>query len=564
VGFTATEALTNKSYPCLLSPLLAPGRFRHYNRRVKKSVAPAAEPETAPAPAMSPGLRRYLYFTSAFTGAAILVIEILGAKMLAPYVGTSHFVWTAQIAVTLVSLACGYYLGGWLVDRSSRLNRLYWCILAAGAFVGLSIWTCEPVAYWALQYRLAAGALVASLFLFFVPLTLLATTGQFLIRVFTTGVNGVGGNVGRLSALSTLGSVAGTVSIGYLLIPYLPNSVTMYLTAALLMGLGAVYFLVWNGKGAGRVTSLLVAATGLGLGYGGVAYDARPRFPESATLARANSDFGELIVLENKHTRRRHYLNDFLIQNTYDPAEKKSVSLFTYMLHGLARGYTPKIEHVLCIGMGVGIVPMQFAHEGVKVDVAEINEGVVPLATRFFDLQPAKLNLVIADGRQFLNATTNRYDAVILDAFLGDSSPSHLMTREAFQAIQRRLRTDGTLVINSFGSFGEYSNGSDFLTASLHKTLRAVFKSVKIHAMGNGNVFFVASDRADLALLREYPMELAHQSVIQQIQAAFSSLRDTHPDHGRVLTDDYNPAEFHDALNREKMRRSLAVWVRDL
>ena len=57
-------------------------------------------------------LRRFLYLTAAITGAAILVVEILGAKMLSPYVGSSHFVWTAQIAVTLISLALGYWFGG--------------------------------------------------------------------------------------------------------------------------------------------------------------------------------------------------------------------------------------------------------------------------------------------------------------------------------------------------------------------------------------------------------------------------------------------------------------------
>ena len=63
--------------------------------------------EVAP-PAMVPSLRRYLYVTAALTGAAVMIVEILGAKMLSPYLGTSHFVWTAQIAVTLVALATGY------------------------------------------------------------------------------------------------------------------------------------------------------------------------------------------------------------------------------------------------------------------------------------------------------------------------------------------------------------------------------------------------------------------------------------------------------------------------
>src|SRR6476620_57393 len=101
-------------------------------------------------PALSSGLRRFLYLTAAITGAAILVVEILGAKMLSPYVGTSHFVWTAQIAVTLVALATGYYVGGRLVDRTPRVSHLYWSILFASLYLSLTVLACEPVAYWCL------------------------------------------------------------------------------------------------------------------------------------------------------------------------------------------------------------------------------------------------------------------------------------------------------------------------------------------------------------------------------------------------------------------------------
>ena len=72
----------------------------------------------APVVTLPVGLRRYLYITAALTGAAIMIVEILGAKMLSPYLGMSHFVWTAQIAVTLVALASGYYVGGRLADRA--------------------------------------------------------------------------------------------------------------------------------------------------------------------------------------------------------------------------------------------------------------------------------------------------------------------------------------------------------------------------------------------------------------------------------------------------------------
>ncbi len=518
------------------------------------------QPKTNPPleTAISPGLRRYLYFTAALTGAAILIVEILGAKMLSPYVGTSHFVWTAQIAVTLVSLATGYYYGGWLVDRSQQLARLFYCILVAAIYLSLTVAVIEPIAYWCLQFKLATGALIASAILFFVPLTLLATTGPFLVRVLTQSVRSVGGNVGRLSAVSTLGSVAGTVLIGYVLIPLFPNSVTMYLTAALLMAVTTGYFLAW-GRPV-KAGFALAAGMGLGLAVGGVGVsrESRVSIEDMTELTRANSNFGRLQVLQTGDGRR-YYLNDFLTQNTYDPAEKKSISLFTAMLHGLAYAYTPQVKDVLCIGMGVGIVPMQFVNEGARVDVVEINPAVVPLAQAHFDLQPERFNLVIGDGRYFINRATKRYDAIILDAFLGDSSPSHLMTREAFSGMQRILRAEGVLVINSFGDF---SRGKDFLTASLDRTLRAVFRSVRIHASGNGNVFFVASNQPELTLLNPPDLELAHPLIRHQITDAFASIQQVNPRHGRVLTDDFNPVDFYDAANRETIRRSLAASMR--
>jgi spermidine synthase len=520
---------------------------------VKKQPAPAANPSLAP------GLRRFLYLTAAVTGAAILVVEILGAKMLSPYVGTSHFVWTAQIAVTLVSLATGYWFGGWLVDRSQKLGRLYACLLISAIYLGLTVLICEPVAYWCLQFRLALGALLASTFLFFVPLTLLATTAPFLVRLVTVSVNDVGRNVGRLTALSTLGSVAGTVLIGYVLIPFLPNSMTMYLTAVLLMLVVSVYFLVWGRKRHPLPGLVLGVALGSALGYGGVRREAAWRVEDAIELYRGNSNFGLLQVIDNVASHRRYYLNDFLTQNTYDPQAKQSMSMFTYMLHDLARAYTPGARDVLCIGLGVGIVPMAFAREGARVEVVEINPAVVAVAKRHFDCEPEKLNLQIGDGRAFINRSPRRYDVIILDAFLGDSMPSHLMTREAFTAMQRLLQPGGMLVINSFGDF---ESGRDFLLASLNKTLKAVFRGVRIHHAGNGNVFFVAADRTALKPSAPPDLKDIPASVRQLVEAAFASAADTNPDHGRVLTDDFNPVDFYDAANREDLRRRLGLSMR--
>jgi predicted membrane-bound spermidine synthase len=258
----------------------------------------------------------------------------------------------------------------------------------------------------------------------------------------------------------------------------------------------------------------------------------------------------------------RLYLNDGLTQNTYDPDRKVSVSLFTYALSGLARAYTTNINDVLCIGLGVGIVPMEFARRGAQVDVVEINPAVVPVAVRFFDLETNKLNLTLDDGRHFLNRCRKQYDTVILDAFLGDSSPSHLLTREAFTSIRRVLRPGGTLVINSFGNL---KPGHDFFTASLNNTLKSVFGSVRMHAHEDeGGIFFVASARP--ALEFAHPPDLAniHSLVLRDAEITYVSVKDTVAEDGRVLTDDYNPAEFYDARNREDVRRRLAMFAKEM
>jgi spermidine synthase len=490
-----------------------------------------------------------------------MIVEILGAKMLAPYVGTSHFVWTAQIAITLLALATGYYFGGRMVDRSTQLVRLYLLIAVAAAYLCLAVLVVEPVAYWCLRFQLAVGSLLASAFLFFIPLGLLAMVGPFFIRVLTVAISGVGGNVGRLTAISTIGSVAGTILIGYVLIPFLPNSLTMYMTAGLLLIVALGYPLLWRHKAV--PLALVLAVAGLGVGFAGVSKDQRRSFDTFKELHRRNSNFGLLQVLQENGGVRRLYLNDYLTQNTYDVDQKKSVSMFTYMLHGLAQAYAPALNNVLCIGLGVGIVPREFARDGARVDVIEINPLVVPLAQRFFDLDPAKLNITFGDGRYFVNqCSLAKYDAVILDAFLGDSCPSHLMTREAFGGIRKILKPEGVLVINTFC---DVDPRNDFFAASLYKTLASVFPSVRIHNAGDGgNTFFVASAQTNLAVLRPMDFAQVHSYCSSQVRQAFTGLRETDPNHGRVLTDDFNPVEFYDATNREAIRRRMVEWMKGL
>lgn len=515
---------------------------------MKKRKPTAAKTE------LSRGLRRYLYFTAAATGAIILIVEILGAKMLSPFFGASHFVWTAQIAVTLVSLAAGYSFGGWLADRSPKLHRLYYCILLAGLYLCLAVAAFQPMAYFCLQFDLAIGSALASFGLFFVPLTLLAVTGPFTIRTLTQSTQTVGGLVGRVSAISTLGSVLGAVAIGYLIIPFAPNTITMVASALALFLIVGTYFLLWNRRSKTILQTCIALTIASIAGLVGIRTETHSNTANLKELTRRNSNFGLMQVLESPDGIR-YYLNDLLRQNIYDPNTRQSLTIFTYMLHYLAKAYTEKLETALVIGLGVGIVPSQLAEEGVQVDVVEINPHVADIAQDFFHFNPSKVNLHIDDGRHFLRTTTRQYDAILLDAFLGDSSPAHLMTQECFQDIKSKLQPQGVLVINCFGYFLPQK---DFFVHSLSKTLLEVFPALRIHDSGRGNVFFVASTHPNLNLPRATDFSRVHPKIQSAVQTTWRNIVDPSPHRGILLRDDYNPVEYYDAAVRETIRKDLA------
>jgi hypothetical protein len=135
------------------------------------------------------------------------------------------------------------------------------------------------------------------------------------------------------------------------------------------------------------------------------------------------------------------------------------------------------------------------------------------------------------------------------------------MTVEAFQSIKKVLKPGGALVINMFG---EVEPGQDFFTASLNKTLRAVFKGVRMHGTGEGAVFFTAIDVDEPRIMNPPEPEFAHPIIREDYRETMASTVSTDPASGIVLTDDYNPIEYYDAHNREDTRKKLAMAFKDL
>jgi spermidine synthase len=494
---------------------------------------------------------------TALAGVGILLIEILGAKLLAPYLGDSHFVWTNQILVTLLALTAGYYLGGRLADRVS--NEIWMCALFAlsGAALCLTLVALEKAVYFFLRFHLGVGSILAAFFLYFAPLALLGMVGPMVVRRLTSDVSGVGRVAGRVMGFGTLGSVAGCLVAGLVLIPSTSNVSSMLgvAVALLVVGCGGVLLRLKSVGWRLSVIGALIAA--LFIGFIGHRIQTRPRVGFGREIARHDSGHSQLLVVDDAGSGYRYLVDDFVIQNCYHPETGISCASFTHALRALALAHSEKTDSVLCIGLGIGVVPMQFAESGAHVDVVEIHPGIVELAGEHFDFDPTRVNVHLEDGRNFLHHNRRKYDVIFFDAFSGDSSPSHLLTQEAFGDARAALESDGTLILNCIAAT---QPGEDVFLASVLRTMRSVFQSVRVYISPVGNVFLVARDSQSMEFVNTPAMAEIPDKFREEIARTMKNVDRENRESGIVLTDDFNPIEFYDAAYSAKAREQLA-WL---
>lgn len=197
----------------------------------------------------------FLYLVVFVVGMASLGAEIAVARLMAPYFGASTIVWANTIGVVLVSLSVGYWLGGRLGDRHPHLRGLCLLVTVAAGLLAVVPFAARPffsVSVDALD-QISAGAFVGSLLtvlvLVAVPVILLGACSPWAVRLATPDVEHAGRTVGRLYAVSTAGSLLGTMSAALLTIPLIGTQRTFLVFAVALAlvgaaGLGWRYFAV--------------------------------------------------------------------------------------------------------------------------------------------------------------------------------------------------------------------------------------------------------------------------------------------------------------------------------
>ncbi len=516
------------------------------------------------------------------SGAVLLGVEIAASRVLAPFFGSSLFVWGSLIGVVLTGLSLGYWAGGALADRLPA-PQLLPATMSLGAALVLAIpFADDPVLEAVVRLDLGARSnpLVAAIALFGAPSVVFAAVTPISVRLLSRSVARAGSTAGRLVAISTAGSIVGTFATAFFLIPEFGTNQLLSLAAAALFAAAALVSLVERmpvafavavfAGGAATAASVSFAVDDGGARLSGLA--ARNWSPayRSRGFEGPPIDYrGEgLDVLYAKDTRYHRLavvqdseLRYLRFESSYQSAMPRGRPFGTAFRYTdyfeLALAYNPRARNVLVVGVGGGSALKRLWRDfpRVRLQAVELDPVVADVAYRYFALpHDRRLGLEVEDGRRFLARDDRRWDVIALDAYFSDSIPFHLTTREFLELVRSRLAPGGVLVANVIGSL--QGSGSRLFRA-FYRTYRAVFPTVVVHpviepgdtgadVVRNQIVLAGESPAPQKAFLRERWRRLRQSSPrVADLQRAIGDRYDgtIRTTDVPLLTDDYAPTD---------------------
>lgn len=413
-------------------------------------------------PVDDPNPPRLFAFSLVFiSGAVVMMLEMVGFRVLAPFFGYSIYVWGNLIGLIMASLAAGSFLGGRWADGGPGAGLIFRSCSAAGIYVAGMLFFYKDVMSAAAGLGLLGGSLLSTAVVFGPPMALLSTVPPVAVKLLTQPGH-VGRAAGRVYALSTAGSLAGVFGAAFGLIPSIGSHWTMACCAALLLipcFIGV--FVLRRGKlllGAALLLPALAWSDGA---------------PAANVLYRKDSLYFNIQVVQQGTTRV--FIRDGKARaSTYDPAH-----LWTKDYWDLANigALLKEPRRILIVGMGTGTTARQYLsfYPQAEIDGVEIDPDVVDVARRFFGLvDDPRLRLRVADARPFIERSPERYSVVEIDAFLRPLEiPFYLTTREYFAAVAAHMEDGGVAVANVVSPPG--TRFVRRLTATLRTSFPSVF-----------------------------------------------------------------------------------------
>jgi spermidine synthase len=470
---------------------------------------------------------------------AVLVLEIVGLRLIAPYVGVTIQTSTAVIGFALAAIAIGAWTGGATADRTDPRRLLAPLMVAGGALV-VAVLPLVRFAGALLTGADAGGVLLLASVAVVVPAALLSAVPPMVVKLQLASLSETGAVVGRLSGIGTLGAIAATFATGFVLVALLPSSVILVITgtATAAAGVALGVLLRRRTRSAGRLPpALLVLVVGV-MGLAAVAptpCEEETAYHCARVVADPERADGRVLMLD---TLRHSYVD--LADPTH--LEFEYVRAIAAVVDATAAPGQPL--SALHVGGGGLTLPRYLAEVRPGTDslVLEVDPGVVAVDREQLELETSeRLQVQVVDGRVGLaDERPGARDLVIGDAFGGLSVPWQLTTREALELVDASLADDGVYAVNLIDH-----PPLSFVRAEL-ATMRAVFPHVVLLARvpvlageDGGNVVAVAS-RSPLPSAA-IETALGDRELVWLV--AEGSALDAFVGDAGVLTDDFAPVD---------------------
>lgn len=409
-------------------------------------------------------------------------LELVAARILAPFIGVSLYTWTSIIGVVLAGISLGNYLGGKLADRSPAQITLGWLLFLAGIATMGVVLVAQVATGANLDLPLIPKIVFLTAVIFFLPCCLLGMVSPLVVKLTLQDIRQTGATIGTIYAFSSLGSIAGTFATGFLLISLLGTRWIVALVGFVLVCLA----LLLTRLGSTKVQALVVLVSLVALS-GQISQ--RSALASTCTL---ESDYYCIKVTEELTADQRpmrklvldHLVHSFVILDDPDHLEYGYEQVYAEMARVLAAPGRPL--SALFIGGGGYTFPryLESRFPGSTLDVVEIDPGVTRIAHTELGLADSTtIRSYNEDARQYLMRAkpSAQYDLILGDAFNDLSVPYHLTTMEFSERVRQFLKPGGVYLINVIDS---YSKGS-FMKAFAY-TLTKVFPFVYVTAPGNG------------------------------------------------------------------------------
>jgi spermidine synthase len=469
-------------------------------------------------------------------GAASLGAEIAAARLLAPYFGASTIVWANTIGVVLVALSAGYWFGGRLADRHPDLRALCVVVLAAAVLIAVIPFAARPFLSLSVDAfsEVSPGGFLGSLFgvliLVAVPVTLLGAASPWAVRLAVGAPEQAGEVVGRLYAISTAGSLFGTMIAALLLIPAIGTQRT-FLAFALALGAVATIGLGWRYLAVPALLALAVVAP---VGTIKAADTGRVLHEEETAQQYAR-------IVERDDGSRALELNEGqAVHSLYRPGSYLTDDYWDghLVLPFAARLRPPR--RIAILGNAGGTVARAYGgyFPRTAVDAVEIDGELTELGRRYLDLHNPRMRVFAEDARPWLERAERDYDAIMVDAYRQPYIPFYLATREFFELSRDRLRPGGAVIVNV-----GHPAGSDELERVLGATMATAFPRVLRYPIEDTNTLLIGAGPGLSAarLLRSVPTLPVG---LRPLARRASSGLDRRLEGGEVYTDDHAPVEW--------------------